>query len=169
MSYAGVTNPEDGVFYKGVSVEVENRLQAEYVYKLSKLFGREIHINYMFFRLSVASNDAPYQTHTDAVMGTHVAIVYINDLDGCEGGTELVRHIDTGLDYNPIDEKELALWEEDQNKPDKWDRVELAEMKPNRMVLFDAAIMHRSLPIGGYGSDINTGRIVLTCFFSVHP
>lgn len=167
LDYSGVRNPADGVFYKGVSIDVENRLQAEYVYKLSKLFGREIHINYMFFRLSVTSNDAPYQVHTDALMGTHAAIIYLNDIDTCKGGTELVCHRETGLGYNPIDDKELAVWDKDQNTPDKWDRVEFAEMKPNRMVLIDAAKMHRSLPIGGFGDSVDSGRIVLTCFFSV--
>ena len=169
LDYRGVTNPADGVFYSGVAIELENRLQAEYVYKLSQLFGREITPNYMFFRLSTVDSVAPYQAHTDAIMGTHAAIVYLNTADNCQGGTELVRHIETGMDYNPKDEIELALWEAEQNMPDKWEQVELAEMAENRLVLIDAALMHRSRPIGGYGHDISDGRIVVTCFFSVEP
>jgi len=169
LDFQGMTNPEDGVFYSGVSIDIENRLQAEYVYKLSKLFGQEITPNYMFFRLSTVDSLAPYQAHTDMIMGTHAAIVYLNREEDCRGGTELVRHIETGMDYNPKDEVELALWEAEQNMPDKWEQVELAEMAENRLVLIDAALMHRSLPIGGYGHDISDGRIVLTCFFSVTP
>jgi len=169
LDYQGVTNPADGVFYSGVAIEVENRLQAEYVYKLSQLFDREITPNYMFFRLSTVDSVAPYQVHTDAIMGTHAAIVYLNKEKDCRGGTELVRHIATGMDRNPRDAEELALWEAEQNTSDKWEQVELAEMKENRLVLIDAADMHRSLPIGGYGHDITDGRIVLICFFSVTP
>ena len=167
LDYQGVTNPEDGVFYSGVSIDVENRLRAEYTYKLSMLFGSEIMPNYMFFRLSTVNSIAPYQVHTDMVMGEYAAIIYLNDAESCSGGTELVRHKETGMSINPTNKDELMLWQSDQNIAENWVRESFAEMAENRLVLIDSSRLHRSLPIGGYGNDITDGRIVLTCFFSV--
>ena len=76
-------------------------------------------------------------------------------------------HKKTGLCETPINQKQFKVWNEDHSKPDKWQIMDMCQMKPNRALIFEAGKMHRAEPIGGFGSDEKDGRLVLTCFFDV--
>lgn len=160
--YEGVTNPADGVFYPDITVDIPDEVWAEIVYKLSKITESGIVVRQMFARLSKKGTEAPHQAHHDGLMGSFTALLYISK--HCEGGTELVRHKETGYQCGS-DPKDVAVWEKDHSKPEKWETIEMVDMKPNRLMLIDSNQMHRAQPLGGFGDNSENGRLVLTCFF----
>jgi len=165
VSYDGVVNPEDGVFYPGVSLDIPKSIEAEVIARTINSIGRDIKVNALFLRLSTNGMDAPHQAHTDAVMGSYSLMLYINRLEDCEGGTSLVLHKKTGLCSTPINEKQLKVWQDDTNNEEAWQITNIAAMIPNRAFIFDADLMHRAEPVGGFGDNERNGRLVLTMFY----
>ena len=165
VNYDGITNPADGVFYDGVSVDIPEAVKAEVIEKVAKDMGRSVTVKALFLRLSTESMDAPHQAHTDSLMGRYSLMLYMNKLEDCEGGTSLVIHKKTGLCRTPVNEKQLKTWQEDTNNQDAWQISQIAEMIPNRAFIFDASLMHRAEPVGGFGDNGKNGRLVLTMFY----
>lgn len=154
LSYAGVTNPVDGVLYPGISVDIP---QAVRLY-----FGQP---KFLFMRLSLAGVPVPHQAHTDTLMGELSMMFYLNRQEHCQGGTSLVRHKATGMVSDPQTPEEEVIWKRDTNKPAAWEIYEMAEMQPNRVVVFPAKLMHRAEPLGGFGNNAKNGRLVMTAFY----
>ena len=163
LDYDGFTNPVDDVFYEGVNINIPENIKAEIEAKLGA--NKAITINAIFLRLSTTDMHAPHQAHTDAVMGSKSLMLYMNRLEDCEGGTSLVMHKRTGLNYQPVNDKQLKVWGDDMNTPDAWQIYRICNMIPNRAFLFDANLMHRAEPIGGFGNNAKNGRLVLTAFY----
>lgn len=164
--FKDITNPEDGVVYPGICTDIPINVELEINHKLSKVLGRKVHTNYTFMRLSLKDAKCPHQAHNDSSMGKYSLMLYLNDLEDCVGGTSLIRHIITGLDKQPVDEEQYNSWEKDMNTPSMWKPYIMCEMLPNRAFIFDAALMHRAEPVGGFGDNKENGRLVLTTFFS---
>jgi hypothetical protein len=165
VSYGGIVNPADNVFYPGVSLDIPKSVQAEVVSQVISVMGRDIKVNAMFLRLSTKGMDAPHQSHTDSVMGNYSLMLYMNKVEDCEGGTSLVLHKNTGLCSTPINEKQLKVWQDDTNNAEAWQITDIAAMIPNRAFIFDADFMHRAEPVGGFGDNEKNGRLVLTMFY----
>ena len=163
LSYEGVKNPADGVFYEGVSLDIPDTIKGEVEAKLST--HKAVTINAMFLRLSSSDTNAPHQSHTDSVMGSKSLMLYMNRLEDCEGGTSLVMHKKTGLNCQPVNDKQLKVWADDMNKPDAWQIQDMCSMIPNRAFIFDANLMHRAEPVGGFGNNAKNARLVLTAFY----
>lgn len=155
LSYDGVTSPVDNVFYPGVSLDIPQEVKDEIKQKLDDLFG-QVKINYLFLRLSPKGVHAPHQAHNDESMGDHSLMLYLNQSKHCEGGTSFVSH-KSGND--------IEMWTEDCNKPYKWNIDTMCHMEENKACIFDAARMHRSEPVGGFGYHAKNARLVLVCFF----
>lgn len=154
LDYSGVVNPVDGVKYPGISVDIPK--------VVLPWFGNPKTI---FMRLSLPGMEAPHQAHTDTLMGEESLMLYLCRPEHCRGGTALVRHKATKMDFNPRTEEGAEIWRQDTNVPEAWEVYELAAMQPNRAAIFDASLMHRAEPIGGFGTDAKNGRLVLTAFY----
>lgn len=154
LSYAGVVNPADGVLYPGISIDIPQVVK--------QFFGVP---KFLFMRLSLKDVPVPHQAHTDSLMGRQSLMFYLNRQEHCCGGTSLVQHKLTGMRRDPKNLREETIWKLDTNVPEAWEVYEMAEMQPNRMVTFDAGLMHRAEPIGGFGSNAYDGRLVLTAFY----
>jgi hypothetical protein len=152
--YSGVVNPADGVLYPGISIDIPE--------VVLRFFGRP---KFIFMRLSLAGVPVPHQAHTDALMGNESLMFYLNRPEHCQGGTALVRHKESGLWRNPVTSKAEEIWQRDTNVPEAWEVYDMAHMQTNRAVLFDANLMHRAEPIGGFGNSPQNGRLVLTAFY----
>ena len=74
----------------------------------------------MFMRRSPVGTKCPHQVHSDASMGLHSLMLYIN---GYSGGTSLVSHKKTGISYNPEDQEYVDIIEKDLNPPSKSEPV----------------------------------------------
>ena len=166
LSFEGMVNDADGVEYPDINDQIPVGIKSEIIYKLEAGMGKRIIDPLMFLRLTTTGTKPPHQAHTDAIMGTHGFFLYMNKEQDCQGGTSFVRHVDTGMDCPPVTDEDVALWKRDTNTPDKWEMVEMAEMKENRAVLFDATRMHRAEPVEGFGDCAENGRLVLICFFT---
>lgn len=154
VDYSGVVNPADGVLYPGISTDIpQNILQ---------FFGRP---KFIFMRLSLKGVPVPHQAHSDTLMGNESLMFYLTRHEHCKGGTSLVRHKESGLWRNPTTSKGEEIWKRDTNVPEAWEIYDMAQMQPNRAVLFDANLMHRAEPIGGFGDSPFNGRLVLTAFY----
>lgn len=164
--YTDVESPVDGVVYPGIWADLPGEIQWDVQNALQTYLQDEIHVAYMFMRLSVAGAQAPHQAHTDSSMGTHSMMVYMTRLEHCQGGTSLLRHKQTGMTESPVSEELLEVWRRDTNTPDAWDVRGLVDMAPNRAFIFPSERMHRAEPIGGFGNGPADGRLVLTAFFN---
>lgn len=154
ISYDGVVNPVDGVLYPGISVDIPAQVR--------EFFGEP---KFLFMRLSLAGIAVPHQAHTDTLMGELSMMFYLNRLEHCRGGTSLVRHKLSDMITDPKDKLEEELWQQDTNNPNEWEIYEMAEMLPNRAVMFPAKCMHRAEPLGGFGNNAKNGRLVMTAFY----
>jgi hypothetical protein len=154
IPYAGITNPVDGVVYPDISIDIPNVVK--------QFFGQP---KTLFMRLSLAGVKAPHQAHTDTSMGQQSLMLYLTRAQHCKGGTSLVEHKETGMRSDPRDEEELNIWRRDTNNPKAWKVYEQADMVPNRVALFPANLMHRAEPVGGFGTNAENGRLVLTAFY----
>lgn len=168
--YVDVTNPVDGAVYPKIQPRVPNRYLMEIGHKIATIMGAEIHVKQMFLRLTTEGTPVPHQAHTDMTMGQFSFMLYMTDIQHCAGGdagTAFLRHKRTGMEINPQTLEELAVWSQDMNDPDAWEVMDLCEMAPNRACIFDARMFHRAEPIGGFGTNPQNGRLVLTAFFDI--
>ena len=164
VAFDGMVNPVDGVFYHGVSLDIPESVRLEVIKNLEALEDSEVKVNAMFLRLSLEGVIAPHQAHTDSTMGIKSLMLYLNRPEDCYGGTALVEH-ENGMYCNPIGDVQELIWRRDTNKPDKWKVTELCRMEPNKAFIFDANLMHRAEPVGGFGDSPINGRLVLTAFY----
>lgn len=168
VSYDGETNQVDGVFYPGVSTDIPPNVKLEIIHKLQAGIGKKISPTAMFVRLSPEGIETPHQAHTDVTMGQYGFMLYLNRLKDCLGGTSFVRHKKTGLSKHPINDKQVEIWERDHSNSDEWAIYEMCDMMPNRACVFDASLMHRSEPVGGFGKYTADARLVLVMFFDIN-
>lgn len=154
IPFQGVVNPIDGVIYPDISVDIPKAVRA--------FLGSP---KTVFMRLSLLGVKAPHQAHTDTLMGRESLMLYLSRPEHCRGGTSLVKHIETGMTSDPKTKEEEAIWKRDTNNPRAWMVYDIAVMQPNRAVMFDASLMHRAEPVGGFGTDAKNGRLVLTAFY----
>jgi hypothetical protein len=165
LEYGDVTSPIDSVVYPGISLAIPEHIKDEIIESLLDVEDCDITVRAMFLRLTLLGMIYPHQAHTDSSMGDCSLMLYLNRQEHCQGGTSLVTHVETGMYANPRTKGEEDIWRRDTNNPDKWQVTYLAEMQPNRAFMFDARLMHRAEPIGGFGSSAKDGRLVLTCFY----
>lgn len=165
--YEDVVNPADGVVYPGICTQIPKDVISDITYRLGGVLGSGISVKTIFMRQSKEGVPVPHQAHNDLAMGRFSLMLYLNREEHCQGGTELVRHAETGLAEQPATEEGVEVWRRDANTPQAWARIALCEMRPNRAFIFDAALMHRALPIAGFGTTNEDARLVLTCFFDI--
>jgi len=167
-SFDGITNPHDGIHYPNVTLNIPVEIQSEITQKLQAIFSKEIKYSAMFMRLrKEGMKHAPHEVHSDKIMGDYTALIYLNTDDQCRGGTAFVEHISGQLSTHPETPEELELWHQDTNRKEAWVRTGFCPMKFNRCVIFRSDLLHYAEPWGGFGTDNDSGRLVLTAFFSV--
>ncbi len=152
-TYADVVNPHDGVTYPGIGTKVPSWGIRE---RIQGVMGAPVRINRAFMRLSLEGSKAPHQAHHDGVMGQYSLMVYLNRPEHCRGGTELVRHVQSD-----------EMWPTDHSIPEAWRAYSVCQMATNRAFIFRASLMHRAMPLFGFGSDARDGRLVYTAFFDL--
>lgn len=157
LDYTGVVNPEDGVMYPGISLQIPDYFKLQVQLKVGTP-------KRLFLRLSPEGQETPHQAHNDEVMGKYTFIVYLNRRDHCAGGTSLLKH-ESGFDRGPCTEDQVEMWRTDTNNPEKWSITRQYDMEPNRAILYPSELFHRSEPIGGFGTDATNARLVMVGFF----
>lgn len=161
--FADEVNPGDGVVYPLIFKDIPEEIKEEILLKIAESVGFEPKDVVMFMRMSPGGVDCPHIVHHDKVMGNYSLMLYLNDDDG---GTSLVRHLETGISYAPNNEQFAKIIAYDQNDIRQWQITNTVKMKENRAFIFDAGNLHCAEPLGGFGENQANSRIVLTCFFS---
>jgi hypothetical protein len=164
LKYSDTENPADGVFYPGINLEVPPRIITQVIEKIQTAVNAKVKDFTVFLRMTLEAVPIPHQAHTDSTMGDYGLILFLNRPEHCQGGTAFVRHIETGLERNPVDDAEQAVWERDHNNREGWEIREMIDMKPNRGFIFDTQEMHRAEPPSAFGTQAHDGRLVLVCF-----
>lgn len=168
QKYSGITNPVDGITYKGVSLNIPTVFKEEFIAKIEHLMHGTISKHLVFARLRPENQDKPpHEVHTDKIMGQYTALVYLNPNDQCKGGTAFLEHISGYLSKHPETDEEMALWEADTNDLSKWTKTGYCQMKYNRCLILRSDLLHMAEPISGFGSTPDDARLVLTCFFDI--
>ena len=150
--------------YPDICMNIAKAISREVTDKLDALFKRTIKNEMMFLRMSPAGVQPPHYVHHDKSMGDYSLMIYLNTKE--RAGTGLFRHKDIGMTYAPEDQFYEAIAQSDTKKMDKWYMYSLCEMQENRAYIFDSGYLHAAMPVGGFGLDQASSRIVLTCFFS---
>lgn len=161
--FSVLQNPVDGVVYPHIFTDIQEHIKRQVIDRIAEIFGREPEAVTMFLRRSPVGAPVPHIAHTDNSMGAFSLMLYLFDNEGA--GTAFIRHKSTGIMYAPESEEFLSIVRADQNKPERWALVDMANAKENRAVIFDSSKFHCAMPIGGFG-DGSDARTVLTVFFS---
>lgn len=162
--FKDLENEKDGVTYPHICAYIPENVKTEIFDKLKQFKGSDIENPTIFLRMSPKGVHVPHVAHTDISMGRFSFMLYLNNNE--ESGTALVRHIMTGISYQPVLEGFVKIVQEDMNNHEAWTPYQKVMSKENRAAIFDAACIHRAEPIGGFGDNQDDARIVLTCFFS---
>lgn len=165
-SYEGVTSPFDNIHYPDISLKVPPNIEMEIKSKLAERDIGPITNSTIFMRMSKAGVKAPHQAHTDKIMGDYTLLLYLNKDEDCQGGTDILKHID-GMEVHPTAQEEISLWERDANIPEQWTKTGFCPMKFNRAFVLRSDLFHRSQPLGGFGDTPENSRLVLIMFFNV--
>lgn len=162
--FSDLENPSDGVVYPNICADIPATVRAETLDKLARIKGSEIEDHVMFLRMSPKGVSVPHMAHNDSLMGKFSLMLYLHE--NPESGTALLRHVESGISYQPQGDDYIKLVEQDQNNQEAWETYYKAYSKENRAAIFDAGFMHRAEPYGGFGENQSNSRIVLTCFFT---
>ena len=157
-------NDVDGVTYPLICKDIPDAVKDEIGARLSDFLGRDPMGVTIFMRRSPKGVGCPQKVHSDYSMGLYSMMLYIND-EQPNAGTALVKHVRTGIAYNPADEDFVRIVRADENVDSAWEVLDFVSMKPNRAFLFQSDALHRAEPVGGFGEGVGA-RVVLTCFFS---
>jgi hypothetical protein len=167
LEYTEQANPDDGLQYPSSHVFNDPELSEAIGNRLGAILGRrKANIRLLVARMSKAGAPCPEQAHTDEAIinppPLYTAVIYCNTLEQCRGGTSLLAHAETGRHVG-IGEQEKR----DQNDASKWNMVMQCPMYPNRAAIFPSPIIHRSEPVGGFGSDATDARVVIVALFDL--
>lgn len=157
-------SPWDGLVYHDIVTPIDPLFTTEALTKLTYVFGAPIEHKISFMRMMLEGTKLHNWVHTDATIGTYILLVYMNTPEQCRGGTLLMGH--PTLKKSPVTIEEHDLWYSHSNDEKNWRLVGKAEMAFNRACIISTEQFHASEPRGGFGHDIQTGRLVFTMFFT---
>lgn len=136
--------------------------------------GNVIVPNSMFFRYTNEGMEKAY-IHSDRETGNYTCVAYLSEHED-EYGTAFFRHKPTGLIEMPSfqEMKDLGIMEslsEDMisRDPDKWEQIAYVQGKYNRALIFEAPLFHSRVPVEGFGTGEQDGRLVwVSHFYKLH-
>lgn len=181
-------------FGGGMFTNIQVHSTYEHRALLEAIVERPIEQAYSFLRANYRGEFPHNPIHNDDDIGGIAAILYLNTPHQCRGGTALWRHKPSGLERmpSPLEIKHGALRTgerfsypgygkspkrfmdaiyADGKDPDKWELVQLADMKTNRLILYPAACFHSRFdptaeePFEGFGTDEFNVRLIWISFF----
>jgi hypothetical protein len=94
----------------------------------------------------------PHQDNYDDNKQFISCLIYLNSLEDCSGGTAIFNKIKDDLAIEGVD-----YW---GGNPDCWKQLGHIEMKPNRMIIFPAAVYHAAYhPVDSYYTTPRTTMV----------
>lgn len=165
LTFPGVTNPADGVFYPGIDTDIPEPILEDLYMRMGRLHGGATIVpKYTFLRLSKEGEAAPHIAHCDRIMADWAFFLYMNRDEHCQGGTALVRHVKGGFDRTPLTPRQAGYVVRDENRPAEWEVTRRFDMKPNRGIAIRSTMFHWAEPVDGFGAGPKDGRLILIVF-----
>ena len=166
LNYKDEVSPSDGLVYHNIAFPVPPIILQEIQVKLAYVYGCGVDVKMSYLRLSPKGSRPKYWVHTDPVLAENALIAYLNTPEQCRGGTAILEH-KSGLSSSPVNEAEEKTWRRDANNMNNWDVVTSIRMKYNRAFCMSSYNFHAALPRGGFGQDVNDGRLILAVFYNL--
>lgn len=151
----------DGVVYPFICTKILHTTRYEFLYKLERLLGARVKVNYLFARAMPDGVSAPSKIHSDRDMGAYTAHVYLSPGPQI-ASTSFLCHRTLGQVATP--EMNGSEWSQDASE---WKQYLTIWGAPNRLLVHRAEYFHRAEPETGFGRLGKDARMVLTCFFDV--
>jgi len=155
--FQDIVNPEDGISYPGIAKDINILIQQGLIDAIQRLIGRRINPRRIFARMMKEEHGSPHQIHSDKLMGTFSAHVYLSEHWPVMAGTSFWTHPILG----PLHEDE----EIEKLPASGWENYLAVFAKFNRLLIHDASAWHCAEPSEGWGDTPENSRLVLTCFF----
>lgn len=163
-------SPADGVDYRGVCKDPPWIFTHEAEIRLSYLMRSPARIELAFLRLAMKDvNPTKTLVHLDPLYAQYLATVYLNPPGEFPfwSGTHIFRHAATQLETTPTTKDEAETWERDCNNLGAWQITGIAVQEWNRVVILPTNHFHAAMPIGGFGTVPQAGRMVFVAFFNI--
>jgi hypothetical protein len=163
-------SPADGVAYRGVCKDPPWVFKNEAEVRLSYLMRSPASIQLAFLRLAMKDiNPTKTTVHLDPLYAQYLATVYLNPPGEFPfwSGTHMFRHAATKLEITLTTQDEADTWEQDCNNLGAWQITGIAVQEWNRVVILPTDHFHAAMPIGGFGSTPEDGRMVFVAFFNL--
>lgn len=157
-------SPWDGVTYPGINTTIPTWIRSRLLRHLQDITDDTVEIKALFARVTTEGLNAPHKVHSDKIMGHYSAHLYLSTDWPLGSGTSFWQHVTEGAFHT--DATDVARVAKDANDLTQWQIKFLASGRFNRLVVHDARLWHCAEPIGGWGSDAEDGRVVMTCFFN---
>ena len=126
-------------------------------------------------RITLAGDRGLAKVHVDAAHWS--GILYLSEPADCRGGTEFFRHLPTGTDRAPYDDREArghgypsakamttSILDGDGTDDSKWELAMRVPMRFNRLLLLRPWLWHTAGE--AFGDSIENGRLVYLMFFA---
>ena len=162
QQFGDITNPLDGVVYPGIC-PVPDPVAHEMMGAIEFLMGRDIVLRTAFCRATYGSMVATNKIHSDLIMGTYAAHVYLSPEWPDGAGTSFFANKALGMRHRPGVPPESVR----PNHPEDWEKYCSVQAKLNRLLIHRGDAWHLAEPVGGWGSSPADGRLVITMFFEV--
>jgi len=164
--FADVINQADGVVYPGISIPppaVRDEFVSGVAFLMLSMGAGRLVPGAVFCRATYANMVASNKIHSDVVMGTHAAHVYLSE-DWPDGaGTTFFSHRDAGMRHTQfIDASAIR-----PNEPADWVKYCSVQAAFNRLLIHRGDAWHLAEPVGGWGTSPADGRLVITMFFTL--
>jgi hypothetical protein len=144
-----VVSPYDKAKFPNISANVSPCLKEEFNWNLEQTFRKTVTFKECFFRIT--RKYTPYQyVHTDEIIDSHAALVYLNKKYPEDSGTQIM-----------VPNKKKPS----QKEPKDWEISVHCEAKFNRCFVFNAGDFHRQLPPQGFGTNNENSRLILIAWF----
>lgn len=127
--------------------------------------------NLSFFRCTNKDAIQKAYIHSDRHSGSHTCVVFLSEHEE-RYGTAFYRHKKSGWTEMPTVEVmrqanlfELMKRDMIDRSQEVWEETDFVSGRNNRAVIFDAPLFHSRIPVDGFGTDPDTGRLVWVCHF----
>jgi hypothetical protein len=135
---------------------------------IERHMGKEVEFTMSHVRMGNENTPLTNYIHADNAACKYACVWYLNEPE-CETGTQFWLHNETNMDRMPWPPPK-DLWDavdKDTRDEDKWTKLEYAEAKANRAVLFDSQLFHSRYPKDLPLTAEMEPRIVCVVFFNI--
>lgn len=164
--FADITNQADGVVYPGISVPpraVQEELISGVTFIMLSLNAGRVVPGSIFCRATYANMVARNKIHSDVVMGTHAAHVYLSKEWPDGAGTTFFTNKTQGMRHTQDTDVDAVR----PNEPADWAKYCSVQAAYNRLLIHRGDAWHLAEPVGGWGTSPADGRLVATMFFTL--